>query len=587
MRSGPPILWVAIALLMAGAPAALGESEHKTDAHGKGAHGKKDKHDAPEHGKEEEAPASPPPPRTACFYNPNGPIKPLLGDKSEHPAAEAAAPPAAEHAEHPSPEAPGAEAKAEHPAAEAAAPPAAEHAEQPSPETPAAAAKAEHPASDAAAPPPAERAEQPSPETPAAEAKAEHPASDAAAPPAAEHAEHPSPEAPPAEAKADHAAAPGSEPPAAEHAAAKDTVQPYMLIRTLEALQDKIATGSRDAHIYQRELITEIAKKLPLVPDENWRQPRNSRAAIVFALSGGGPGVLAKLLSLSPVPCVDDNLIKGLLDYSQGNNKEALALLSKIDARTLDSRAGGHLALAQAILVAADDPKRAMAYLDTARLMAPGTLVEEAALRREAIIAALAGDVDAFKRLTSQYLRRYSESLYAGDFVHRFADAVATGKYAESPALFKELAEVLDTLGKDQEKVAYSAIAGAGIVRGNVQLTLLAAKKLADSAKDDPKRALQARLYESAALLVTDDFDRAVVQLKSIDRAELGPRDQPLLDSALAVAERIHAQEAAAEPPPVSAKQGQNAELSQMPDVVGRANKAIEKVDSLLDGDKR
>ena len=86
-------------------------------------------------------------------------------------------------------------------------------------------------------------------------------------------------------------------------------------------MQDKIATGSRDAHIYQRELITEIAKKLPLVPDANWRQPRNSRAAIVFALSGGGPGVLAKLLSLSPVPCVDDNLIKGLLDYSQGNNQ--------------------------------------------------------------------------------------------------------------------------------------------------------------------------------------------------------------------------------------------------------------------------
>ena len=535
MRTGAPILCLSVAALMAGAPAVWGsDSEHKADAHAKDAHAKKDTHAAPANGRE--APA--PPPRTGCYYDPNAPSPLAASEQAGHPAADA-------H---------GGEAKAEH-AAAASAPPSAAEADHSAPEPHGAEAAA---AQDSAAHPPSGKAA--APDKPAAEAAA-----------------------PEAIAKA--------EPAPAEPVAKKDEAeQPYMLIRTLESVQDKIASGSHDAHIYQRELIAEIANKLPRVTDEEWKQPRNSRGAIIYALSGGDPNVLAKLLSLSPIPCIDDNLVKGLLDYSQGRNPEALALLSKIDARTLDPRAGGHLALAQAMLVANDDPKRAIAYLDMARLLAPGTLVEEAALRREAVVAAVAADLDKFKLLTSQYLRRYHKSLYAGDFIRRFAVSVTTGKYAASPALFQDLAEMLDTLGKDQQKLAYAAIAEAGIVRGHVQLTLLAAKKLADQAKDDPKRALQARLYESAVLLVTDDYDRAAAQLKTIDRAELGPRDQPLLDAALTVAGRMRAPPQAAAldaPPPVSAEQGKDAELSQLPDVVGKANKAIGKVDELLDGDKR
>jgi chemotaxis protein MotC len=564
MRPRAPILCLAVAALIAGSPAALGAgSEQKADAHANSAQAKKDKPARAESGKD--APA-PPPPRIGCYYNPNAPSTPLAGEQAGHPA----------------PDAHGGEGKAEHPAA--ASPPAAEQPAHTARDAHGREAKAEPPA--ATPPSAAEQSAQAAPDAHGEETKVERPAAASAEHDGAFHA--PSGET-------EHATAPlaaaKSDPPLAEPVVKKNEAeQPYMLIRTLESVQDKIASGSRDAHIYQRELISEIAKKLPQVTDEEWKQPRNSRGAIIYALSGGDPGVLAKLLSLSPVPCIDDNLVKGLLDYSQGHNTEALTLLSKIDARTLDPRAGGHLALAQAMLVATEDPKRAIAYLDMARLLAPGTLVEEAALRRGAVVAAQAEDLDKFKLLTSQYMRRYHKSFYAGDFIRRVATAVTTGKYAASPALFQEFTETFDTLAKDQQKSVYSAIAEAGIVRGHVQLTLLAAKKLADQAKDDPKRALQARLYEAAVLLVTDDYERATAQLKSIDRAQLGPRDQPLLDAALTVASRIRAAPPdvpPGSPPPVSAEQGKDAELSQVPAVVGKANKAIGKVDELLDGGKR
>lgn len=516
MRSGAPMLCLAIAALIAGPPVAWGAgSDQKLDAQVDAKPAKKGKGAKPEHGAEATAP---PPPKTGCYYDPNAP----------------APPPVAEQAQ---PDGHAAETNAKQPAAGHES-----------------AAHTVAPAEPAHTAPPAA----------AAVALDNHNAKAVTQP-----------------------VAPPAEPPPT----ASEADQPYMLIRTLEAVQDKIASGSRDAHVYQRELIAEIAKQLVHVKDEDWKQPRNSRAAIIYALSGGEPAVLTKLLSLSPIPCVDDNLLKGLLDYSQGNAEAAMALLSKIDAQTLDPRAGGHLALAQAMLVAKDDPKRAIVYLDLARLLAPGTLVEEAALRREAIIAALAEDLDKFRLLTSQYLRRYNKSVYADDFLRRFANAVRTGKYSESPSLLQALVETLDELGMDQRKLAYSAIAEAAIVKGNVLLTLMAARKLAEQAKDDPKRAVQARLYESAVLLLSDDYERAFAQLKSIDRAELGRRDQPLLDAALAVARRMRAEVPAmapgSPPPPVSAEQGKDAELPQLPPVVGKANKAIGKVDELLDGDKR
>lgn len=389
-----------------------------------------------------------------------------------------------------------------------------------------------------------------------------------------------------------NAAAPADAAPVqpAPGSAASEPQQPYKLIRTLESLQDRIAAGSREAHTYQRELLSDIAKKLAKVPDEDWRKPRNSRAGIVYALSGGDPGVLAKLLSLSPLPCIDDKLIKGLLDYSQGRSEAAWKLLSGVDPHDLDPRAAGHLALAQAMLIAGVEPKKAISYLDLARIIAPGTLVEEAALRREAVVAASIEDFQTFQMLTSQYLRRFSKSIYASDFVRRFAATVTGSKYSENDALFQQLIEVLDQLDADMRQSVYLALAKSGALRGRVPIALTAARKLAEFSSDDPKMLVRAKLYEGSAQLVTPDYDQAVALLKSIDRAALPVRERPVLDAALQLAERLRAPVRAdlpiAEPPPVSAEQGKNAEM-EMPRFVDDAKAALSKAEELIEGDKR
>ncbi|TIP53397.1 MAG: chemotaxis protein MotC, partial [Mesorhizobium sp.] len=71
------------------------------------------------------------------------------------------------------------------------------------------------------------------------------------------------------------------------------------------------------------------------------------------------------------------------------------------------------LALVKGSLLAADDPAQALTLLDEARLLSPGTLVEEAALRRSVGIAAAQGDAARFALASTQYVASYLYSPYA------------------------------------------------------------------------------------------------------------------------------------------------------------------------------
>ena len=80
------------------------------------------------------------------------------------------------------------------------------------------------------------------------------------------------------------------------------------------------------------------------------------------------------------------------------------------------------------------DAKAAVELLDWARLLAPGGLVEEAALRREIALLAEAKDVGRAAMLTRQYATRFAASLYAADFFRDLAVAIARFGLAPSAA---------------------------------------------------------------------------------------------------------------------------------------------------------
>ena len=325
--------------------------------------------------------------------------------------------------------------------------------------------------------------------------------------------------------------------------AAAETVQPTYdpveLVRTLRSVQDQMVLGSRGAYGAHRKVMAAVFEQLAKTPSESWRDSHYLRAGILFTLSGGDTRVARRVLGLSDLPAEEERLLKGALAYAEGRNTEASELLSGIDAFSLDTSIAGHVALAQGTILAKDEPKRAASRLEIARLLAPGTLVEEAALRREIMLLSATEDFDRFETLSGRYLRRYRNSIYADAFRRQLAVELAGMKVWDDPQRLARLEKMVDGLDASEKQDLYLAMAQAGILKGQVGLTRFAAQHASVSKADGAASTSQARVYEAAALIVTDKYESGVSQLQRVDRSTLAPQDAELLDAALKIAGQI------------------------------------------------
>ncbi|MEH0071242.1 hypothetical protein V6L77_14355 [Pannonibacter sp. Pt2-lr] len=206
----------------------------------------------------------------------------------------------------------------------------------------------------------------------------------------------------------------GTRAAAQDVAALPQASAPYEMVRTLQMLQGQVAQGNTQAHLAQRTLLQHMNEMFLAAPPSTWADARNARAAVIHLLSGGHPDVIRKLLTLKAAPAVEEDLMRGALAYVDGRPEEARRLLSGYDPMDMAPNLGGQVALVRSALEVADNPKEAMRLLAIARLLMPGTLVEEAALRREVFVAGKLGDIEGFQSLSIRYLRRFRGSIYEG-----------------------------------------------------------------------------------------------------------------------------------------------------------------------------
>lgn len=310
--------------------------------------------------------------------------------------------------------------------------------------------------------------------------------------------------------------------------------EPYQMVRGLQMLQDQIARGDMEAHNAQPALLKRIGESFLKVDATVWKEPRNSRAVVTYLLSGGAPQVVASLRARN-VLNIDEATVDGAIAYVEGRTDEAKTKLVHIKPRSLPATFGAEIALVQSALVAQDDPKAAIALLDDVRLLMPGTLVEEAALRREIFIVGQDDDFDKFEALAIRYFRRFRNSIYAGNFRQRFAMSVARFSFAQRPDRFPRLVAILDHLDRSSQRGLYLLIARTALVRGKPEMAMLAAKHVALLSDEGSPDRLRAHLYHAAARVVTSDHSQAIAELEKIDKSKLSDRDAELQTAALAI----------------------------------------------------
>ncbi|MGO4740454.1 chemotaxis protein [Bosea sp. 2KB_26] len=359
------------------------------------------------------------------------------------------------------------------------------------------------------------------------------------------------------------------------------------IVRTLQLLQDQVATGSVEAHASQRGLLGILESRLVDLDASAWNDERNTDAAVIFALSGGSPKILRHLLSNQLVTGVAADLVQGALAYVEGRGEEAKRLLMPIEARLLRPGLGAQLALVQSALIVGQEPARAMSLLDFVRLQATGTLLEEAALRRQVFVARQIDDFPRFETLSSDYLRRYRHSIYAGNFRQRLAAALAEMDYAKDPARFSRMVGLLTNLEPKAQRDLYLMAARNAVENGRIQSALLSAEMAMRLAENSAPDIARAKLYQASAMVVSPrSLDMGLRDLRSIDRSLLGANDLRLLDTALGVGKSIKRLPGEPEKPPEASvnerKQVDEAQASAQLPALRKAQEALSGVDRLF-----
>ena len=227
--------------------------------------------------------------------------------------------------------------------------------------------------------------------------------------------------------------------------------------------------------------------------------------------------------------------------YGKGRTAEAELILLSLDANSFDAMRGGHLSLTQALLTSRVNPERAFEYFEKARLLLPGTLVEEAALRQIVVLAAKTSNRERFSNAAISYLSRFRRSAYVAGFETQLAFHIVRSEGRDGLLILQELLNAHPRGWGRCVACFLASIAEQAIIAGKIDLARTAAQAAMPFAADSSPEKQRALLYKGAALIVTEDFARGLDALNSVRTSDLNPKDKELHLASLALAAKLRA----------------------------------------------
>ena len=311
------------------------------------------------------------------------------------------------------------------------------------------------------------------------------------------------------------------------------------LANDLQRLQLQIAQGDKAAYTAQFIQLKTIGAAIATANPETWKDKSAADSLVIYILSGGSLADVIPILKSDAIVESERSLARGALAYVTNHETDAIALLGEVDLNALDARLAGQVAFARSVLETKQDPGTATELLDWSRLLAPGGLVEEAALRREITLLAEAKDVRRVAMLTRRYSTRFAASLYAADFFRELAGAIARLGLADDPANYQLLSSATATLPPDGRQDFLLTLAKSAVVYARFDAAAGAATDALRGARADTPDAPRARLYLAASRIFSDGYDAATADLQGLSASKLDRADANLLAAARRVAAEL------------------------------------------------
>ena len=322
-------------------------------------------------------------------------------------------------------------------------------------------------------------------------------------------------------------------------AAFADSANLAEMVDALQRIQLQVARGDKAAYAAELDQLKTIGAAIAAAQPETWKDRRQANSLVIYILSSGSMTDVAPLMKGDAVVESERALARGALAYVTNHEADAISLLGKEDLNALDARLAGEVAFARSVLETKRDAKAAVELLDWARLLAPGGLVEEAALRREIALLAEAKDVGRAAMLTRQYSNRFAASLYAAGFFRDLAVAIVRLGLADDPDNYQRLSRAVAALPPGSRRDFLLTLAKSAVVNARFDAAAAAATEALEGASADSPEAMRARLYLTASRMFSDAYDAAAADLRTIGASKLDRDDSNLLAAARRVASEL------------------------------------------------
>ena len=319
---------------------------------------------------------------------------------------------------------------------------------------------------------------------------------------------------------------------------AQTALGPVQLVRSLESLQDDIASGQPGALQMQPRVLADIGEKFLTQDPATWENAQNLYAALTYLFNGGNPNVVETILKNAPEGIIPQNYIAGALAYA--HHKKNAFMKAFDDLPENDDQIPAPLLLSITLSTVSDmaevDPEKTSERLNWVRLAAPGSLFEEAAIRRQIKVATMIGDQNLFRLLTRNYVTRFSKSPYANEFWRDFAVSLSL---MDKQLDDKQLSEFVNYAPETIQLVIYLKISRAALIDARMQRAHFGAEKALNLAQNLNVDDTSARLYYAASAVGSTAAEDAGEMLKTISVNDLSEKDRPLLMAAKAVAKGV------------------------------------------------
>ena len=330
---------------------------------------------------------------------------------------------------------------------------------------------------------------------------------------------------------------------------AQSDLPPAKILRSLQFVQDSVVMGDHAAREMQKYLLETMDTTLRTSEASVFEDEHNADAALAYIMSGGNPQTLEYLVARDVQGNFDSRVINVLQKYFNGRGQQAEKVIADILPEYRNGVLGPYLMLIAGNIAINRDPVASLAFFDDARLTAPGSIIEEAALRRSIIATMQAKQPEKTFEYIRKYAVRFLHSPYASQFADLFVNFIVESNGAVTHEKIAEIAQLMDP---DRAEEIYLRIARQASLRGEVKLASFATGEATGltSQTGEMARAPLSKLYSGLAGVPGQDVRSASEALASIPNDELSPRDIALRDAAKTIAEQIVREPAVATPLP-------------------------------------